>query len=70
MGEQNMYKAFILDVQFDNGVDVQRKKVACMAPDMATATRLVKKAMEKSADDVANVLRLHEMTLGEVEFIE
>ena len=65
-----MYKTFILDVQFDDGAAVRSKKVACMAPDMATATRLVKKAMEKSADDVANVLRLHEMNLGEVVFIE
>ena len=64
-----MYKTFILDVQFDNGVDVQRKTAVCMAPDRATATRLVKQTMEKSADDVVTVLSAREMMPEDVAVV-
>lgn len=65
-----MYKTFILDVQFDDGAAVRRKTVVCMAPDRATATRLVKQAMEKCADDVATVLSTREMMPDDVAVVE
>lgn len=65
-----MYKTFILDVQFDDGAAVRRKKVVCMTPDRATATRLVKQAMEKCADDVATVLSTKEMMPDDVVVVE
>lgn len=65
-----MYKTFILDIQFDNGVDVQRKTAVCIAPDRATATRLVKQTMEKSVDDTVTVLSAREMMPGDVVVID
>lgn len=65
-----MYKTFIIDVQFDDGAAVRRKTVVCMAPDRATATRLVKQAMEKCADDIANVLSAREMMPDDVVVVE
>lgn len=69
-GRNMMDKAFILDVQFDDGAAVRRKTVACMAPDRATATKMVKKAMENSADEVATVLSIREMVPGDVVVID
>lgn len=65
-----MYKTFILDVQFDDGAAVRRKTVVCMAPDRATATRLVKRAMEKCADDMATVLSTREMMSDDVVVVD
>lgn len=65
-----MYKTFILDVQFDDGAAVRRKTVVCMAPDRATATRLIKQAMEKCADEVATVLSIREMVPGDIVIID
>lgn len=61
-----MDKTFILDIQFDTGVSIDRKTVVCMAPDRATATKLVKQHMESSADDMVTVLSFREMVPGDV----